>query len=123
MGTGTGAGVDVDPRDKRRTEYIRRARSKIGRFWSFPKWAALEGMQGTAIVTFTIHANGTVSGVSVTRPSGIPEYDEICRKAVLSAAPFEPLPSELGSTFRWSMPFEARNPAVRPKSVSGAAER
>ena len=119
LGNGVGAGFDSDAHDKRRTEYMRRVRSKVaaatGR--AFPAWAAAEGLQGIAIVTFTILANGSVASVSVTRPSGIAELDENCRAGVLRAAPFEPLPPEMGQSYRWAFPFDFRNPAVLPKSA------
>lgn len=122
LGTGNGGAFDNDPRDKRRNEYMRRARAKIDRLWAFPKWAALEGMQGTVIVSFVIQADGSVNGARVTRPSGIAEFDESCRQAVLRGGPYGPLPTELGQTFPWSLSFDARNPAVRPKATSPTAE-
>jgi TonB family protein len=69
------------------------------------------------IVTFTIRADGAVAGASITRTSGIPELDENFRKAILQAAPFPALPAELGPTFRWAMPLDMRNPAVRPRNA------
>jgi TonB family protein len=123
MGTGKGSGVDVDPRDKRRNDYVRRVIAKVYPLYAFPKWAALEGKQGTAIVSFTIAADGSVSGVRVSRSSGIAEYDESCRQAVVKAAPYPPLPAELGTSFHWSMPLESRNPAVRPRSATAERER
>jgi TonB family protein len=119
LGTGKGGLVDNDPRDARRTQYLRRVMSKIHPLWkdAFPKWAALEGLQGTVIVTFVITGDGTIERADVTRSSGIAEFDENCRRAVMRAAPFPALPGELGPRLRWSMPFEARNPAVRPKAA------
>jgi len=97
--------------------YLRQVMTKVHPLWAnaFPKWAALEGLQGTTIITFTIRADGTVVSASVSRPSGIPEFDENCRRAVLRGAPYPPLPPELGPSFRWAMPFDVRNPAVRPR--------
>ena len=62
-------------------------------------------------------ADGSVAEVTVTRPSGIPELDENCKRAILRAAPFAPLPAELGTSFPWSFPFDFRNPAVRPRTA------
>ncbi|WP_437616492.1 TonB family protein [Sorangium sp. So ce834] len=117
LGSGRGRLLDDDPLDRRRSLYMRQVMAKLHPLWAeaFPKWAAGEGLQGTVIVTFVIRADGTVSSASVTRPSGIPEFDENCRRAVLRGAPYPPVPPELGESFRWSMPFEARNPAVLPK--------
>ncbi|HEY4119968.1 MAG TPA: energy transducer TonB, partial [Byssovorax sp.] len=117
LGTGAGPGVDQDPRDKRRMLYLRRVMSKISPLWTFPKWAIAEGRQGTVIVSFTIQSDGSVGGVRVQRPSGIAEFDESCRSAVVRAAPYPPLPAELGGSLHWSMPFDARNPAVAPRSA------
>ncbi|HVY45652.1 MAG TPA: energy transducer TonB, partial [Minicystis sp.] len=103
--------------------YMRQVMSKIGPLWSFPKSAALEGLQGTVIVSFSIQADGSVASARVQRPSGVPEFDENCRRAVLRGAPYPPLPAELGPVLHWSMPFEARNPAVRPRTSASAARR
>ena len=116
LGTGPGAGLDASALDKRRMDYVRRVLSRIHPLWkdAFPRWAIAEGRGGTAVVSFVIRADGSVASARVARPSGIPEFDENCRQAVLRGAPFEPLPRELGPTFAWSMPFVAKNPAVRP---------
>lgn len=117
LGTGRGADLDSSATDQRRLTYLRQVMTKLHPLWAnaFPKWAALEGLQATTIITFTIRADGTVASASVSRPSGIPEFDENCRKAVLRGSPYPPLPRELGPSFRWAMPFDVRNPAVRPR--------
>lgn len=124
LGNGTGAGFDSNPADRRRTDYIRRVTSKLfaATARAFPRWAAAEGLQGISIVSFTILANGSVASVSVTRPSGIPELDENCRQAVLRVAPLDPLPPEMGQSYRWAFPFEFRNPAVLPKSAKAPTD-
>jgi TonB family protein len=119
LGTGGGPGLDNDPRDRRRTQYLRQVMAKIGRFYTkdaFPRWARAQGLQGTAVVSFVIRADGSVAAANITRPSGFAEFDQNCRLAVLRGAPFEPLPAELGSSYRLSIPFEASNPAVLPRS-------
>lgn len=95
-----------------RTEYLGRARARIDRLWTFPAWAAAKGMRATVIVTFAVQADGRVMTADVTQPSGIPEFDESCRQAVLRAGPYEPLPPELGPSLRATMTFDgARAPA------------
>jgi TonB family protein len=119
IGNGVGAGFDSNPQDRRRTDYIRRVSSKLyaATAHAFPHWAAAEGMQGISIVTFTILANGSVASVTLTRPSGIPELDENCRQAVLHVGPLDPLPPEMGQSYRWAFRFDFGNPAVLPKSA------
>jgi len=65
-------------------------------------------------LSLLVTTDGSVHDVKVTRPSGIPEYDENVRRAVVRAAPFGPLPPELhASSAHWSISFDARNPAIR----------
>jgi TonB family protein len=49
-------------------------------------------------VTFTILADGRVSDVRVTQPSGSTLLDLAAQRAVFNAAPFGPLPREYGAT-------------------------
>jgi protein TonB len=48
-------------------------------------------------VTFTILADGAVADVQVTEPSGAALLDLAAQRAVLTAAPFAPLPKEYGT--------------------------
>ena len=48
------------------------------------------------------------------RPSGIDEFDRNCAEAIRRAAPFDPIPVELGvSRLRIRAPFVASNPIVK----------
>ena len=91
-------------------------RARIDPLWenAFPKSAAFEGKQGRAIVSFVIYSDGTVDNVRVVRASGVPEFDENVKLAVLRAAPFGPFPPSIpGASMRWSITFDMNNPAVR----------
>jgi TonB family protein len=48
-------------------------------------------------VTFTILADGSVSDVHVTQTSGVPQLDFAAQRAVMTAAPFSPLPRDYGT--------------------------
>jgi TonB family protein len=121
QGTGQGTGVDIDPRDRRRSEYLRQILARLGPHTGerqlMPQWARLDGAQGIVVVTVTIRADGGLAAAQITRSSGIPELDENFRRAVLKVAPFPPLPAELGPIERWSIPLDMRHPAVRPRSA------
>lgn len=54
---------------------------------------AAGGATGTAVVRFTIAANGGLAGVSLIRSSGNPALDQAAVDAVSRAAPFPPPPS------------------------------
>jgi TonB family protein len=124
LGTGAGPGVDVDPRDRRRNDYMRQVIAKLGPYTDWRRLvsvsAAMDGVQGVVVVTFTINADGSVASAQLTRSSGVAELDENFRRAILKAAPYPPLPAELGTSFRWAFPLDLRNPAVRPKSAEGS---
>lgn len=49
-------------------------------------------------VTFTILADGSVTDVRVTQPSGATLLDLAAQRAILNAAPFAPLPRDYGTT-------------------------
>ncbi len=105
------------PGDVERMGYVRGVQQRVHPLWgdAMPRWAIMEGRQASATVTFVIEADGTVSSARVTRASGIPEFDENVRKAVLRGGPYGPLPAGLQPRLVWSMPFHMSNPAVRPK--------
>lgn len=111
-------GGGVGPGDVERMGYVRGVQSKVHPLWAnaMPRWAILEGRQATATVTFVIEADGTVSSARVTSSSGIPEFDDTVRRAVLRGAPYGPLPAGLKPRLVWTMPFHMSNPAVRPKN-------
>jgi TonB family protein len=121
LGTGQGSGVDIDPRDRRRSEYLRHVLAKLGPYTSWRQLisvsTAVEGVQGVVTVTVTILADGSVAAATLTRSSGTPELDENFRRAFLKAGPFGPLPPEIGPTARFAIPLDLRNPAVRPRGA------
>jgi TonB family protein len=116
FGGGEGAFSGLSEIDPRISAYRRSVRARIDPLWenAFPKSAALEGKQGRAIVSFVIHSDGNVENVRVVRASGVPEFDENVRLAVVRAAPFGPFPPSIpGSSMRWSITFDMNNPVVR----------
>ncbi|MBI4950694.1 MAG: TonB C-terminal domain-containing protein [Myxococcales bacterium] len=116
LGSGLGGVGNVDPLGALRSGYLRGVTARIRPLWrdAFPRWAVLAGLGGSAIVSFVILPDGSIGGAGITRPSGVPEFDENCRQAVLRAGPFERLPAELGPVLHWSMTFTAKNTAVLP---------
>jgi len=65
-----------------------------------------------AIVEMALVGDGSVVGVRVVRPSGIPEFDRNLVEAIRRAGPFDPLPAALAPYHRVSIQFDATNPAV-----------
>jgi TonB family protein len=71
--------------------------------------------QGDVDVEFQIDKRGVLSQSKITKTSGDKSLDDACSKAVLEAAPFNPLPSEFngeGVLLRFHFRY---NPARKPK--------
>lgn len=117
LGVGEGEVLDFWTSDPRLVSYFRQLHAKIDPLWTnaFPKSALLELKQGTVILVFVVHADGRATVQwPPARPSGIDEFDRNCADAIRRAAPFPPIPRELGvSTLTIRAPFVANNPAVQ----------
>jgi TonB family protein len=55
------------------------------------------GFTGSIRVSFTILADGSVEGVRVLEPSTVAQFNLAAQRAVVSAAPFSPLPRTYGT--------------------------
>jgi TonB family protein len=86
--TGTDSGGDW---------YLAGVQQKIWMLWNQQLKA---GYTQSVIVTFTIQRSGEVTDVRVTQPSGVSLLDMAAQRAILSAAPFGPLPREYGQNSR-----------------------
>jgi TonB family protein len=116
FGGGAGPFTGLSDADPRISAYRRSVLAKIYPLWenAFPKSASLEGKQGRAIVSLVIYSDGHVDRVRVTRPSGVPEFDDNVRLAVVRAAPFGPFPPNIGApSMNWNITFDMNNPVVR----------
>ena len=116
MGGGSGPFTGLSDADPRITAYRRSVLAKIYPLWenAFPKSASLEGKQGRAVIALVIYSDGHVDGVRVARPSGVPEFDDNVRLAVLRAAPFGPFPPNIPTpSMNWKITFDMNNPVVR----------
>lgn len=70
------------------TNYPGKVRSKVQRAAKRSKGRK----SGEVVVSFTVSASGSVSGVRVARSSGSPDLDKAALAAVQRAAPFPPIP-------------------------------
>jgi TonB family protein len=117
LGAGAGDVFDYWTSDPRLVPYFRRIHAKIDPLWAdaFPRSALLDLKQGTVILDFTVYADGrAVVSWPPLRPSGIDEFDRNCADAVRRAAPFPPIPRQLGVTeLHIRAPFVANNPIIK----------
>jgi len=114
---GEGDVYDYWTTDPRLLPYFRQIHARIDPLWAdaFPKSALFELKQGTVILELTIFADGRVAvSWPPLRPSGVEEFDHNCAEAIRRAAPFPPIPRELGTrSLRIRAPFVANNPIVK----------
>lgn len=117
MGDGDGDVFDYWTSDPRLVPYFRRLHARIDPLWvnAFPKSAMFDLKQGTVILDFTVSADGSVTiSWPPLRTSGVDEFDRNCADAIRRAAPFAPIPPELGMrSLRIRAPFVANNPVVK----------
>jgi TonB family protein len=120
LGDGSRDAFDWNADDPLAVPYFRKLHAKIDPLWrdAFPKRALAELKQGTVILEFTVHADGSVIVAwPPVRPSGIAEFDVNCANAIRRASPFEPPPLALLESGRDGLriraPFAANNPLVR----------
>jgi TonB family protein len=74
--------------------YLAAVQRKIWMLWA---QQVKTEMRQPATVSFTILANGSVTDVQLTQSSGVYLLDSAAQRAVLSAAPFGPLPKDYGT--------------------------
>ena len=74
------------------SDYLGKIVSRLKRQKRYPSSARQKKLQGTAVIAFTVKANGGVAGVRLRRSSGHPALDREVRAMLRRAAPFPPIP-------------------------------
>jgi len=98
-----GAGADS------RTVYLASVATRLHAAKRYPPDARRFGVEGTAVVAFTIAADGRASDIRVESASGDADLDGESVATVARASPFAPLPPELGADrLRVSVPVAFR---------------
>lgn len=95
---GTYEGPEAQARRLRRSQYELGLFGRIGPLLSdaFPHDAYAQLRNGTLYLELTIAKDGRVLGIVVSRPSGVPGFDENVVAAIRGAGSFDPLPDLLG---------------------------
>ena len=91
------------------TNYPGKVAGKLRRSWRFPRSLRGKASRGEVLVSFTVAANGSASGVRVARSSGSSDLDRAAMDAVRRAAPFPPIPSAAGRrSWAFTVPLAVR---------------
>jgi len=88
--------VNLDNREDRFVEYLARLKRRIQRGWTYPEEALEHGVGGELLLVFTLNKAGTLTNIRLVQSSGFPVLDEEALRAVKVAAPFDPLPPQMG---------------------------
>ena len=101
-----GETISLDTREFKYLSYFSKLKDKIRMVWEYPKSARMAGLEGRLLVRFVINDDGSLRYVEVMRSSGIPVLDDAALRAVRKAAPFPPVPEDLGRSLNIVATFE-----------------
>lgn len=89
------------------SNYKGKVRSRVQRYFRFPRSADRAGLGGTVTVSFTVSASGGVSGIRIVKGSGSPVLDEAAINAVRKAEPFPRIPEAANrSSWLFTLPLQ-----------------
>jgi len=78
-----------------KSKYLGALYQSIDKLKVYPKNAKRLGQSGTAKVTFTVLADGTITNISLSDSSGFGLLDDAAKKILLTLAKAAPIPKEL----------------------------
>ena len=88
--------ISLDDRRPQFLDYLARLKRRIQREWSYPEEAQRLGLFGELLLVFTVNKEGSLLNLRLVQSSGFPLLDDEALRAVRAAAPFDPLPPEMG---------------------------
>ncbi len=95
-------------RKQSRREFQRSVRSRIEKAKTYPSALRKDKIEGTVVVQFTIHPDGSVSSVDCSKCSPSDRLNEAARRAIERAAPFPNVPVNETLTYRIQLRYRLR---------------
>jgi TonB family protein len=89
--------ISLDDRRPQYLDYLGRLKYRIQQEWGYPEEAQSLGLVGELLMVFTVNKDGSLLNLRLVRSSGFPVLDNEALRAVRAAAPFDPIPREMGS--------------------------
>ncbi len=89
-GTGSGAGAGTALQG-----YLAKVRSLLEKNKIYPQQARSRNEQGTVVIRFTIGADGSIAGISLSSSSGSTILDQAAQETVHKVGRFPPIPAEV----------------------------
>ena len=87
-----GPDIQFDSKGVEFGPWIRRFVAQIRRNWFVPY--AIWSMHGHVVLTFNVHSNGSLTDLTVVKPSHVEAFTNSAFNALLSSNPTQPLPPE-----------------------------
>jgi TonB family protein len=123
-GTGTAASTASAPRGKggmsvfasRTDPYLRELLRRLDREIRFPRDLKLDLRSGRVIASLTLHADGTISDVTIATSSGYQGFDDELTRALRKLGPLGRAPATLldgRRAIKVMVPYTFRNPMIR----------
>ena len=107
--------VNLNSREDRFVDYLAHVKRRVERVWVYPEEALNHGVGGELLLIFTLNKAGSLTYIRLTQSSGFPVLDEEALRAVKLAAPFDPLPPQMGdepwnisASFHYNLPRRFR---------------
>jgi colicin import membrane protein len=91
-----GSSVSGEARESDKEDYIGALQSAIRENWELPLY--LERQQLTAQVMIFIDATGRMTQYKFIRSSGVPQFDDAIKRALMKSQPFPMPPADISST-------------------------
>ena len=88
--------VDTVDIDAVRNAYQQSILTRIDKAKKYPLMARRKEKEGSVVVEFTLHYDGSVSDIAVIEKALFSSFNDAATNAVSSASPFEPIPVVLG---------------------------
>jgi TonB family protein len=91
-----------------RARYLRTLTARIRQHRQYPYLARRQGLEGTVCLLVSLGARGQLMALRVTCGAESEALVEAAKSAVTEAAPFEPLPTDLGTSLAVEVPIVFR---------------
>jgi len=91
------APIPLNTPDPRYAEYFLEIKKRIEAHWVYPQEAVRRHQSGQGVVEFVLRKDGTLRLVEIARSSGVAVLDRYVLNAIRFAAPFPPVPDQIGA--------------------------
>lgn len=88
--------ADIIDSDSVKAAYQQSILNKIDSAKKYPLIASRKSKEGSVVVEFTLHLDGSVSDILILESASFSSFNDAAINAVNTAAPFEPIPAVLG---------------------------